>query len=357
MSFSSHAASPMPALDALPSHTLDLSVLIPVYNEADNIQPLCEALLPALKAIGRSFEVIFINDGSTDATEARLMAVASGERQVRVINFRRNVGQTAAMMAGIDHARGNVIVPMDGDLQNDPADIHTLITKLDEGYDVVSGWRRDRQDGFTKRVLPSMIANKLISAISGVHLNDYGCTLKAYRREMLQGFRLYGEMHRFVPIYARWQGARLAEIPVTHHPRRFGTSKYGLERIAKVVLDLVVVKFLTQYETKPIYIFGLAGLMFMGVSFLAGAYALYLKLVEGVSFIMTPLPLMVTMGIITGVMCILMGLLAELLVRVYFESQGKSHYTVRSLVNFDAPTACEASPSPGQTKSTPALTP
>jgi dolichol-phosphate mannosyltransferase len=224
---------------------------------------------------------------------------------------------------------------MDGDLQNDPDDIGPLVRKLDEGYDVVSGWRRDRQDAFARRTLPSRIANKLISAISGVHLNDYGCTLKAYRREMLQGFRLYGEMHRFVPIYARWQGARLTEMPVRHHPRRFGRSKYGLERIVKVLLDLILVKFLTRYETKPIYVFGLVGLAFMGLAGVSGLYAVYLKLVHGVSFILTPLPLLVTLGFITGVMCILMGLLAELLVRIYFESQGKSHYTIKSMLNFD----------------------
>ncbi|PGH59163.1 glycosyltransferase family 2 protein (plasmid) [Azospirillum sp. A26] len=316
--------------------TVSVSVLIPVYNEEDNIAPLCGRLIPALDGLGRSFEVIFVNDGSTDGTEAELQRVASDSR-IRVINFRRNVGQTAAMMAGIDHARGDVIVPMDGDLQNDPQDIAGLLAKLDEGYDVVSGWRADRQDGFLLRTLPSRMANKLISTISGVKLNDYGCTLKAYRRQMLQGYRLYGEMHRFVPIYARWQGAKLTEMPVRHHPRRHGQSKYGLERVLKVVLDLVVVKFLTQYETKPIYIFGFAGLMFMGLSVLAGIYAIYLKLVDGISFILTPLPLLVTMGLVTGVMCILMGLLAELLVRIYFESQGKSHYSIKTMLNFDEP--------------------
>ncbi|NYZ18008.1 glycosyltransferase family 2 protein [Azospirillum sp. RWY-5-1] len=314
---------------------VQISVLIPVFNEVENVAPLAAALLPALERLERSFEVVFINDGSTDGTERVLKDVARTDRRVRVINFRRNVGQTAAMMAGIDHARGAVIVPMDGDLQNDPDDIGPLVRKLDEGYDVVSGWRRDRQDAFARRTLPSRIANKLISAISGVHLNDYGCTLKAYRREMLQGFRLYGEMHRFVPIYAHWQGAKLTEMPVRHHPRRFGRSKYGLERIVKVLLDLILVKFLTRYETKPIYVFGLVGLAFMGLAGVSGLYAVYLKLVHGVSFILTPLPLLVTLGFITGVMCVLMGLLAELLVRIYFESQGKSHYTIKSMLNFD----------------------
>jgi dolichol-phosphate mannosyltransferase len=317
--------------------TVSVSVLIPVYNEEDNIAPLCGRLIPALDGLGRSFEVIVIDDGSADGTGDKLAAAARLHPRLKVIAFKRNVGQTAAMMAGIDHARGDVIVPMDGDLQNDPQDIAGLLAKLDEGYDVVSGWRADRQDGFLLRTLPSRMANKLISTISGVKLNDYGCTLKAYRRQMLQGYRLYGEMHRFVPIYARWQGAKLTEMPVRHHPRRHGQSKYGLERVLKVVLDLVVVKFLTQYETKPIYIFGFAGLMFMGLSVLAGIYAIYLKLVDGISFILTPLPLLVTMGLVTGVMCILMGLLAELLVRIYFESQGKSHYSIKTMLNFDEP--------------------
>jgi glycosyltransferase involved in cell wall biosynthesis len=315
---------------------VDVSVLIPVFNEEENIRPLCDALIPALERLDRTFEVIMVNDGSTDGTAAALSAAAATDRRIRIINFKRNVGQTAAMMAGIDHARGAVIVPMDGDLQNDPEDVGPLLAKLDEGYDVVSGWRRDRQDAFVHRTLPSRLANRLISWMSGVHLNDYGCTIKAYRREVLSGFRLYGEMHRFVPIYARWQGGRLTEIPVRHHARRFGNSKYGLNRIFKVILDLFVVKFLTQYETKPIYVFGVVGLFFMAMAVVAGMYAVYLKLFVGVSFIQTPLPLVVTLGMITGIMCVLMGLLAELLVRIYFESQGKNHYTIKSLINFDA---------------------
>lgn len=312
-----------------------VSIVIPVYNEEDNVAPLCAALKPALAKLERAYEIIFINDGSSDATEARLTEQAAADPRVRVISFKRNVGQTAAMMAGIDHARGDVLVPMDGDLQNDPDDIGPLLDRLEEGYDVVSGWRRDRKDGFVHRTLPSRIANRLISAISGVHLNDYGCTIKAYRRDVLQGFRLYGEMHRFVPIYARWQGGKITEMPVRHHPRRFGQSKYGLNRIVKVLLDLAVVKFLTQYETKPIYVFGLIGLSFMALAGISGVYALYLKIFQGVALISTPLPLVVTLGIITGVMCVLMGLLAELLVRIYFESQGKSHYTIKNMLNFD----------------------
>ena len=310
-----------------------VSVIIPIFDEVENIDPLMGALLPAMESLARPYEIIVIDDGSTDGTAEKLSAAASLHPQVKVISFKRNVGQTAAMMAGIDHARGAVIVPMDGDLQNDPADIGRLLTKMDEGFDVVSGWRRDRKDAFFTRTLPSKLANGLISWVSGVRLNDYGCTLKAYRREVLEGFRLYGEMHRFVPIYAKWQGARIAELPVTHHARTAGKSKYGLTRIFKVLLDLLVVKFLTQYEAKPIYIFGTVGLVFFGISLFAGLYALFLKFFRATSFIETPLPLLFTLGFITGVMCILMGLLAEVLVRIYYEAQNKTQYTVKERIN------------------------
>ena len=312
-----------------------ISVVIPIYNEEDNIPLLHAKLAAELPGLGREFEVILVNDGSTDASEARLADVARADARFKVINLRKNFGQTAAMMAGIDHARGDIIVPMDGDLQNDPADIRRLLDKLAEGYEVVSGWRKDRQDGELRRNLPSRIANRLISVISGVHLHDYGCSLKAYHKDVIKGVKLYGEMHRFIPIYASWHGARVAEIPVTHHARMHGTSKYGLERVAKVVLDLIVVKFLSKYATKPIYVFGGFGLMSILVSGVAGAYALYLKLFEHVAFILTPLPLLFVMAFITGVMSILMGLLAELVMRTYYESQGKSVYLVRNTLNLE----------------------
>lgn len=312
---------------------IELSVVIPLYNEEDNVEPLCAALLAALTAQPRGFEIILVNDGSADSTEQKLQQAAAGDARIRVINFRSNKGQTAAMMAGIDYAVGAVIVPMDGDLQNDPRDIVRLLDKLDEGYDLVSGWRRDRQDNFMIRTLPSKIANLVISRVSGVPLHDYGCSLKAYRREVLQGFRLYGEMHRFIPIYAHAQGARVAELPVAHHPRKFGQSKYGLNRTIKVLLDLLVVKFLTKYRTKPIYLFGQAGVGLLALAFLAGLWALYLKFFDNTSFIETPLPLLVSLCTIAGLMCLLMGLLAEVIMRVYYESQSKTDYRVKSVLN------------------------
>jgi glycosyltransferase involved in cell wall biosynthesis len=310
-----------------------LSIVIPVYNEEDNVLPLHERVTAAMQGIGVDYEVIVVNDGSRDQTAVRLQSLGSKDPRFKVVNFRRNFGQTAAMMAGIDYASGDIIVGLDGDLQNDPADIPKLLAKLAEGYDVVSGWRVNRKDAALKRNLPSRIANWLISKISGIHLHDYGCSLKAYRKHVVKGVRLYGEMHRFIPIYASWQGGRVAEIPVDHHPRIHGRSKYGLERVVKVVLDLIVVKFLASYANKPIYVFGGFGLVAVVFSFLAGLYALYLKFFEGVSFISTPLPLLVALAFITGVMSILMGLIAEIIMRTYYESQGKQIYLVKDTVN------------------------
>ncbi len=317
-----------------------ISIVIPIYNEYDNIILLHEKLSHELPLLERDFEVILVNDGSSDGSDKLLAEVADKDGRFKVINLRRNFGQTAAMMAGIDYASGEVIVPMDGDLQNDPADIRRLIEKLGEGYDVVSGWRKDRKDAALKRNFPSRVANRLISWISGVHLHDYGCSLKAYHRDVIKGVKLYGEMHRFIPIYASWFGARVAEIPVTHHPRIHGTSKYGLERAAKVVLDLLVVKFLAKYATKPIYIFGGFGILNIGISFLAGFYAVYLKLFENTSFIQTPLPLLSVMIFITGIMSILMGLLAELVMRTYYESQDKPVYLVKATHNLEGSRPC-----------------
>jgi dolichol-phosphate mannosyltransferase len=310
-----------------------ISLVIPVYNERENITPLFESITDGLLGLQESYEIIFVDDGSIDGTADILRDLADKEDSIKVIQLRRNFGQTAAMMAGIDFAQGEVIIPMDGDGQNDPADIPKLLDKLAEGYDVVSGWRKDRQDKRFRRVLISKLANRLISATTGVKLHDFGCSLKAYRREVIQSIRLYGEMHRFIPIYASWQGARVTEVPVNHYPRLSGTSKYGLERIFKVVLDLLVIQFLGRYETKPIYVFGGFGLLNWALAGLASAYAFYIKYVEGGSFIQTPLPLLAVTLFNTGVLSILMGFLAELLMRTYFESQQKRPYAIKKMIN------------------------
>jgi glycosyltransferase involved in cell wall biosynthesis len=317
-----------------PRRAIAVSVVVPVYNEESSIPLLCASLSRVLSGAFPSFEVIAVNDGSRDCSLAELRSEAERTPQLKIIDLLRNYGQTAAIQAGIDHASGEIIVMIDADLQNDPEDIPLVVDKLKEGYDVVSGWRKDRKDAVFRRKLMSRMANRLISAISGVRLKDYGCTLKAYRRSVLVGVRLYGEMHRFIPIYASWMGARIVEIPVRHHPRRFGKSKYGLDRTIKVLLDLTVVKFLDRYFVKPIYIFGGFGLFSLALSVASTVYMLYLKLAEGVSMIVTPLPLLSAMTFLVGVMSILMGLLAEILVRVYFESQQRAAYAVRDLINF-----------------------
>jgi glycosyltransferase involved in cell wall biosynthesis len=305
-----------------------LSIVIPLYNEEANVAPLLDELFAALRGLARPFEVICVDDGSTDGTFEALARYAGRERTLRVLRFGRNFGQTAAVSAGIEAAQNAIIVPMDGDLQNDPADIARLLAALEGGADVVSGWRRVRRDREFGRRLPSRIANALISAVSGVRLHDYGCTLKAYRRGVLQGVRLYGEMHRFIPIYASWQGARVKELEVHHRPRHAGRSKYGLNRTFKVLLDLVVVKFLASYLTRPIYVFGGVGLAAFGAGFLAFAGALYYKLTGQKDLVETPLPLLAVACVLVGIVCLLMGLLAELVVRTYFESQGKRPYLV-----------------------------
>ena len=311
-----------------------ISIFLPVFNEEPNLRPLHTKLDEALLQLGRSAEIIYVDDGSTDDSLTVLRELASVDPRVRVIALRRNYGQTPAMAAGIDAARGEVLIPMDADLQNDPADIARLLDKLDEGYDVVSGWRKNRKDPLITRKIPSMMANWIISKIGGVPLHDYGCSLKAYRRESLADVHLYGEMHRFIPIYASWSGARVAEIPVEHHPRTMGKSKYGLSRTLKVVFDLMTIKFMASYQTKPIYIFGTFGMLAIALSFIAGIWATVLKFWKGVSFILTPLPLITIVMLAIGIQFLLMGLLAEMLVRTYHESQAKRIYAVREKINF-----------------------
>jgi len=315
---------------------LDLSIVIPLYNEEESVKPLYEKLLAALGGSGRTFEMIFINDGSSDRTYDVLCRLAEADSRVKVINLRRNFGQTAAMSAGFDHARGRVIVPMDGDLQNDPADIPLLVAKLEEGYDVVSGWRRDRQDKEVIRKFVSRVANWMIGVMTGVKLHDSGCSLKAYRSEILKGTRLYGEMHRFIPALANLMGARICELEVRHHARQFGQSKYGLKRTLKVLLDLITVKFLADFSTKPLYMFGgIGGVLFM-LAVLAGAETLWEKFAYGVYVHNNPFILIAVFLAILGVNFIVMGLLAELIVRTYHESQGKPIYHVRDTRNISA---------------------
>lgn len=313
----------------------ELSVFLPVFNEEPNLLPLHAKLDEALKTLGKSVEIIYVDDGSSDGSLKILRDLAQFDSRVRVVALKRNYGQTAAMAAGIDAARGNVLIPMDADLQNDPADIERLLEKINQGYDVVSGWRKNRQDKVITRKIPSMIANRLISWIGGVPLHDYGCTLKAYRLESLESVRLYGEMHRFIPILASWEGARVAEIPVAHHARTMGKSKYGLSRTFKVVFDLMTIKFMASYQTKPIYIFGTFGMLAIALSLFAGLWAVVLKLWKGVSFILTPLPVITVVMLAIGVQFLLMGLLAEMLVRTYHESQAKSIYAVRERIGFE----------------------
>lgn len=315
-----------------------LSICVPVYNERENLPLLYERVKKAVDPLEKRWELILVNDGSRDGSGEVLDNLAAQDPRLKVVHFRRNFGQTAAMMAGIDFASGDIIIPMDADLQNDPEDIPLLLDKLAEGYDVCSGWRASRKDEAIRRNFPSRVANRIISWVSGVPLHDYGCSLKAYKRDVIKGVRLYGEMHRFIPIYASWHGARVTEIPVRHHARQFGESKYGMNRIIKVILDLMVVKFLDKFSRKPIYVFGGFGVMNFAISLLAGVWAIYLKLFENTSFVQTPLPLLFVMTAITGVMCILMGLLAEMITRTWHESQNMSVYLVKETRNL-APAA------------------
>jgi glycosyltransferase involved in cell wall biosynthesis len=315
-----------------------VSLVLPVYNEEDNVEPLYEALAATMESLPLPCEVVLVNDGSSDDTAARLDALVQRDSRFVVIHLRRNFGQTAAMAAGFDHVTGDVVVAMDADLQNDPADIPKLLDKMREGYDVVSGWRRDRKDKWLTRILPSKIANGLISRMTGVHLHDYGCSLKAYRREVLQDVRLYGEMHRYIPALAYWAGGSVAEVVVTHHPRRFGTSKYGLSRILRVVLDLMTVKFLLAYSTKPIQVFGRWGIISGALGLVLAVILSVEKLLYGQNIGSRPLLLLAVLLIIVGVQFITMGLMAEVQVRTYYESQNKSIYRIRRVVRSDGHT-------------------
>jgi glycosyltransferase involved in cell wall biosynthesis len=321
--------------DVMPAAApIAISVIAPVYNEEGNIPQLHAELEQALTALGKPYEIIYVNDGSRDGSGDLLAQIAADSPDtVCVIEFRRNFGQTAAVMAGMDHARGEVVVLTDADLQNDPADIPLLLAKIDEGYDVVSGWRRERKDKLLARRVPSIIANWLISWVTNVHLHDYGCTLKAYRCEIASEIRLYGEMHRFIPVYAAAAGAKIGEIVVHHRPRIHGVSKYNLMKTGKVLLDLVTVKFLLSFRFSPMYLFGGSGLVLIGLGVLSILAALLNKAIRGISLIQTPLPTLAAMFAMMGVQAILMGLTTELLVRTYHESVNRPTYVIRHILN------------------------
>ncbi len=314
---------------------MKVSVVIPVFNEAEGLPSLYATLRAALDPLLHLSEVVFVDDGSRDGSADLLEGFALTDPRICVIRLRRNYGQTSAMMAGFQQATGDVIIPMDADGQNDPADIPLLLAKLEEGYDVVSGWRRQREDKALTRRLPSVLANRLISAVMGVHLHDYGCTLKAYQRDVLEGVRLYGEMHRFIPIFASWEGARVAEVPVRHHARRFGYSKYGLGRVVRVLLDLLTLFFIGLALDRPMQFFGKVGVGALAASLLALAWALVLRL-GGTSLIQTPLPLLAATLGLSGVLFLLLGIMAEIMSRTYFEAQGKAPYKIRSVTHHEA---------------------
>ena len=313
---------------------MKVSVVIPAYNEEENLPVLYERLKAVLDKLEGDYEILFVDDGSTDGSFEVLRDLARRDERVRVIRFRRNYGQTAAMYAGFEHATGDVIVTMDADLQNDPEDIPRLLRKLEEGYDIVSGWRKDRKDPFLSRRLPSKIANWIISKVTGVELHDYGCTLKAYRSEIAKRYRLYGDMHRFLPALARRFGARVTEIPVKHHPRLYGRSKYGIGRTVRVILDIFLVKFLNEYITKPLYVFGGIGFLLLTAGILIELYLTLLKIFTGADIGGRPLLILGVLLILAGIQLLSTGIIAELIVRTYYESRGEKPYVIEEKLNF-----------------------
>ena len=311
-----------------------VSIIIPVYNEEENVEALQNHLNKTLDQLKIDYEIIYVDDGSKDRSFALLENIAAQDNRIKVIKFRKNHGQTAAMSAAIDVSNGEIIVPLDADLQNDPQDIPNLLRKIAEGYDVVSGWRKKRKDTFITRKLPSVLANHLISRVTGVYLHDYGCSLKAYRSEIIKNVRLYGEMHRFIPAFCALEGAKITEIPVNHHPRMAGKSKYGLSRTLKVFLDLMVVKFLGDYAKRPIHFFGTVGIILCLASMLSGVISLYKEFTEPQVYLHNNLFIFLSVFIfVAGIQFIVVGLLAELLIRIYHESQSKKTYTIAKTVN------------------------
>ncbi len=316
---------------------VDISVVVPVYNEEESLRPLWAALHPVLESLGKTWEVLLCDDGSTDNSVAIMEELAEAEPQIKLVVFRRNFGQSAAMAAGFDHASGKVVIPMDADLQNDPADIPRLLEEMDDkNLDVVKGWRHNRQDTYLTKTLPSRIANRLISRVTGVHLHDYGCTLTAYRAEIAKDIHLYGEMHRFLPAFAHWAGGTVGEMKVTHHARRWGVSKYNLSKTFRVILDILTVRFLVGYSTKPLYFFGRWGFAMLGLGFAASCWTLFKKLYWGFPLYTDPFFLTAVFLYITGIQILLIGLIAELNIRIYYEAQDKPPYHVRLTRNLDS---------------------
>lgn len=314
---------------------INLSIIVPVFNEEENLNPLYNQLTEVLCRLKLNYEIIFVDDGSDDQGFSILKKIADKDKRIKIIQLKKNFGQTAAISAGIDYAQGEVIITIDADLENDPKDIPRLLSKLDEGFDIASGWRKNRwKDKPLTRRLTSQVANFLISKIVGLKLHDYGCTLKAYRKNVIKEINLYGEMHRFIPALAFWQGAKIAEVEINYKPRKFGQSKYGIERVIKVLLDLVTLKFLSGYTTKPIHFFGKIGFISMFLGFLTFLWALYYKLTGKKDFIETPLPIAIVLFIVLGILLILIGLLAEIIIRIYHESQNKKIYLIRKKINF-----------------------
>lgn len=312
-----------------------ISVVIPAYNEEENIPILYDKLKKVLGSLGEDYEIIFIDDGSTDRTPEILKDLAQKDKKIKVIRFRRNYGQTAAIYAGFEHANGEVIITMDADLQNDPEDIPKLLDKMREGYDIVSGWRKNRKDPFLSRKLPSKIANWIISKVTGVKLHDYGCTLKAYRADIAKRYRLYGDMHRFLPALAKRFGAKITEMPVKHHPRLYGKSKYGIDRTIRVILDIFLVKFLNEYITRPLYVFGGIGFILFFSGTLFGLYLTILKLFFGQDIGHRPLLILSVLLILSGIQLISTGIIAELIIRTYYESKNEKPYIIEETINFD----------------------
>jgi len=308
---------------------------MPVYNEEGSIQELYSEIKTVLGRLSSDCEIIAVNDGSEDRSFGILKSIAANDQNFKVINFGRNYGQTAAISAGIDACQGDIVIPLDADLQNDPNDIPQFLEKINDGFDVVSGWREDRKDSLSRR-LPSQLANKLISFVTQVKLHDYGCTMKAYKREIIKEIKFYGEMHRFMPAYAAWHGAKIAEIAVNHRPRKYGKAKYGLSRVFKIILDLLTVKFLMAYMVKPMHFFGRAGLILLFLGFLSGLTTLIFKFILDISLTSTQLPLLTVFLIIIGIQFILMGFLAEIIIRIYYEPRGKSFYSIKEKINLAA---------------------